>query len=358
LSSPQTFAPGNDGSRRTANVMEGGGAYNEHSRPQSVYARYGTSFLEQAARRASVPADGSPAILLDLGASQGANSVLPMGAAIDALRERHGSDLPVIVVHADLPQNDFGTLFELLADDRRSYRRGRPGVFGLAAGNTYHRPLVPDGSVSLAWASTTVHWLDEVPASVPDGIWPQAAGGQARELWRAQAAREWATFVAVVGDQLRPGGRLVVVTSSVDAQGRTGGEPVMDLIWRAAQERLPAEELDELVIPLWFRSDDEFNAPFAQSPTMRLEFYERGAIVEPIRLDYENHGNAERFARELARYLQATFGPPLVSGLPLERRGPASDAIFARVAELVESDPLASFTSWDVLTIVARKEAP
>jgi hypothetical protein len=176
-------------------------------------------------------------------------------------------------------------------------------------------------------------------------------------LWRAEAAREWRTFIEVVGGQLRPGGRMVVVTSSVDDDGRTGGEPVMDLMWRAARERLPADELELLLIPLWFRTDAEFKAPFAELPDVCLDRYDARPIAEPLRAEYEQHRDARRFGRDLSRYLQATFGPPLVSGLNPALRGAASEAIFERVAELVEADPDASFTSWDSLVIVAHKEA-
>jgi hypothetical protein len=55
-----------------------------------------------------------PIVIADYGSSQGKNSLAPMRAAIAALRRRLLPRRPICVVHVDVAENDFSTLFDLL----------------------------------------------------------------------------------------------------------------------------------------------------------------------------------------------------------------------------------------------------
>ena len=100
-------------------------------------------------------------MLADYGCSEGRNSLLPIGAAVDALRAQHGNDLQVLVLHTDLPGNDYSSLFGTLAHDPLTYQR--PGGFPVAVDRSYFEQLTPTGTVALGWSSIALHWLSGQP---------------------------------------------------------------------------------------------------------------------------------------------------------------------------------------------------
>jgi len=54
----------------------------------------------------------APIVIADYGSSQGKNSLAPMRSAIAPLPGRISARPPICVVHADVAENDFGTLFD------------------------------------------------------------------------------------------------------------------------------------------------------------------------------------------------------------------------------------------------------
>jgi hypothetical protein len=146
--------------------MEGGGAYNRSSRVQAAGLHAGVEMFEAAAREVPL---SSLLLIADYGASQGRNSLLPIGAARAVLRERAGA-APISVVHTDLPDNDFSSLFRTLATDSDSYARADPNVFPSAVGRSFYGVVLPPESVTLGWSSWAVQWLSRVPAVIPDQV--------------------------------------------------------------------------------------------------------------------------------------------------------------------------------------------
>ena len=95
-------------------VMKGHGFYNEHSRSQQQADSLGLPLLERAVEEMTVPQGAEPAAVADFGAAQGRNSLGPMRLAVERLRRRTTVSTPIVVIHTDLPQNDFGSLFALV----------------------------------------------------------------------------------------------------------------------------------------------------------------------------------------------------------------------------------------------------
>src|SRR5918998_5106687 len=104
-------------------VMKGHGFYNEHSRPQQKADSLGLPLLERAVEEITVPQGAEPAAVADFGAAQGRNSLGPMRLAVEKIRLRTTASTPIVVVHTDLPQNDFGSLFALVEASPESYLR-------------------------------------------------------------------------------------------------------------------------------------------------------------------------------------------------------------------------------------------
>src|SRR5262245_17459079 len=136
-------------------VMEGHGEYDHHSLAQHTAGGYGLPLWERAiADVHSHVAPDRPVTVADLGAAGGRNELAPMRAAVDGLRAA-GAAAPIVVVHTDIPTNDFTTLFETIEHDPDSYLGGGD-VFAYAAGRSFYERIFPAASVSLAWSAIAV----------------------------------------------------------------------------------------------------------------------------------------------------------------------------------------------------------
>src|SRR5690242_18076365 len=85
--------------------MEGGGAYNRSSRVQAAGLLPALALFEQAARTVTLTSPPPPVMIADYGSSEGHNSLLPVAAALGAVRERVGPERAICVVHTNLPDN-------------------------------------------------------------------------------------------------------------------------------------------------------------------------------------------------------------------------------------------------------------
>jgi hypothetical protein len=98
-------------------AMESHGAYRRSSRVQAAGLSPAVPLLEQVAGTVALPSAPQPVVLADYGCSEGHNSLVPLGVAIGALRQRLGPERAIWVVHTDLADNDFTALFQTLATD-------------------------------------------------------------------------------------------------------------------------------------------------------------------------------------------------------------------------------------------------
>jgi hypothetical protein len=131
------------GSERAPAPMEGHGAYNRSSRVQAAGLASAIPLFREAAEIVPLAPAPEPVVIADYGCSEGHNSLLPMRAAIAALRQRIGPSRAISVVHTDLPSNDFSALFEALESDPDSYLRGETATFSSAVGRSFYRRLFP-----------------------------------------------------------------------------------------------------------------------------------------------------------------------------------------------------------------------
>ena len=247
-------------------VMKGHGFYNEHSRPQQNADSLGLPLLERAVEELNVPQGAELAAVADFGAAQGRNSLEPMRLAVEKIRRRTTISTPIAVVHTDLPQNDFGSLFALVEGSPESYLRSVENVFALAAGKSFYERIFPDGFLSLGWTAISVHWLSNVPCNIPDHVYAQRAAQRVRRAYAEQASEDWQRFLGHRARELRPGGELIVVAVTTDDTGNTGGESLMDLTNEPLLAMVEAgfirpEEYRRMNMPAYHRTMEEFTEP-------------------------------------------------------------------------------------------------
>ncbi len=311
--------------------MEGHGAYNRNSRVQAAGLSSAIPLLGEAASAASLAPAPEPIVIADYGSSEGRNSLAPMAEAIGSLRKRVGAARAITVVHTDLPTSDFSALFETLESDPDSYLRNDPAVFASAVGRSFYRQLLPSGSVTLGWSSWAVQWLSRTPSIIPDHV--QIAYSHDREAhaaYASQAAEDWRAFLTHRGEELRPGGRLVVLTMACTDAGDFGYRAVLAALMEALTSLvdsgfISSEEATRMAIPTVGRTRKDITEPFAGTGAFAGLTIERAEVFlgeDRIFEAFEQNGDAQAFGARWAAFVRASTFPTLALGL----KGGAKDA--------------------------------
>lgn len=347
--------------------MEGHGAYNRSSRVQAAGSSPAVPLLEKAAQQVSLAASPEQIVIADYGSSEGRNSLAPLSVAISILRERIGQARAISVVHTDLPGNDFSALFQTLASDPNSYLRDDPRAFTSAIGRSFYEQIMPNSSVTLGWSSWAVQWLSRVPALIPDQVQVAYSRDAAvRAAFYQQAAEDWRCFLVHRAAELKPGGRLVILSMAVDDRGDFGYRASVEAIYRSLED-LVAEgfiskpEMCRMVIPTIGRSRDNFMAPFLETGSFaglsvgELEiFYGEDRLWE----QFKEHGDAEAFGLSWAAFSRASVGPTLAASLDnsIVRAPQFLERLGARMASRLAAAP--EKTSMPLAKMVLVKESP
>ncbi len=341
-----------------SSAMEGGGRYNRHASAQAASARFGLDAFHRAA--ATAPRDAAGVVtVVDYGASEGRNSLLPMTTAVTAIRRRHGATQPIRVFHTDLPDNDFSSLFRTVADDD-GYRR--PGVYTAAIGRSFYEQLLPDASVGLGWSAIAVHWLSAVPGPL-HGFWFTTADAAQYATWAAAAAADWNTFLRARAAEMLPGASLVVVVGTAAGDGRerrAGAERAMSEIAHGIDDLvtdgvLADDDRRAMVIPAWYRTPEEWRAPFENDTALDLELRQLDVVDIGDPLWHQTHGG-EDYPTAVAAALRVSFGPALLQGLDPERRQLIAARIFdEHLARAITAQPAEPWFAWRLAVLVVTK---
>jgi hypothetical protein len=349
-------------------VMKGHGFYNEHSRSQQQADSLGLPLLERAVEEMAVLQEAEPAVLADFGAAQGRNSLGPMRLAVEKIRGRATVSAPIVVIHTDLPQNDFSSLFALVEDSPESYLRSVENVFALAAGKSFYERIFPDGYLSLGWTAISVHWLSKVPCNIPNHVYAQRAEQRVQKAYAEQASEDWQRFLGHRARELRPGGELIVVAVTTDDTGNTGGEGLMDLTNEPVLAMVEAgsirpEEYRRMNMPAYHRTMEEFTEPL-RSGTLTgdliLKEDAKAGFPDQLWPEYDKTEDATAFAASYTEFMRAFTEAPLFAGLGADRTPADRERLiseyFERMRSLIEANPERARWDWHVALLrIAKK---
>ena len=303
--------------------MEVGGAYSRSSRLQAAGLLPAVDLLEHAAKHVELPMMPQSIVIADYGASAGHNSLLPIGAAIALLRKRAEHGRAICVVHTDVAENDYTTLFDTLATDPNSYLRDDPDVFPSAVGRSFYQRILPSSTVTLGWSSWAVQWLSRVPALIPDHVQVGYSSDEAaRAAYARQAADDWIAFLIARSRELVPGGHLVVLTMALD-DGDFGYTPVLDgivaeLVDMASEGSVTDDEMHRMALPTVARSEAALTAPFAPKGRfagLNIEHLETFVADDEIFRRFEKDKDAKGFGQRWAAFARASVLPTLATSL-------------------------------------------
>jgi len=349
----------------TSAVMEGQGAYNQHAKLQAGGAALALPLLEEATQKIPLDDQDQRIVVADYGSSQGKNSLAPVGIAIKTFRRRFGPDRAILVFHVDQPENDFNSLFEVVGSDPSSYVSGEPNVFPCAIGRSFYKQVLPHQSVHLGWSSYAVVWLSQVPAKIPGHFVVVRSSGSVRAAFDRQGAQDWEAFLTLRANELRPGGRLVVVLPALNDDERWGFEELFDhanslLSEMVDQGTLGADERERMVLGTFYRRRCDLLAPFQRDgkfQDLTAEACEVSLLADAAWSDYQHHRNKEMLAAQHAMFFRATFMPSLASALrdpgDAERRHAFARDLEAGLKRLLAQQPVPVHSY--VTTIVLAK---
>jgi hypothetical protein len=347
-------------------AMAGHGEYDHHSLAQHTAGRYGLPMWERAiADVQALVARDRPVTVADLGAAGGRNELPQMRAAVEGLRAS-GVDAPIVVVHTDIPTNDFTTLFETIEHDPNTYL-GAPDVFAFAAGRSFYERIFPAAGVWLAWSAIAVHWLSRVPLPIPDHVYCEFATGAARAAFAEQSATDWDAFLAARAAELHSGGQMVVVGGAAADDGSSGAGHLMNSLNEALRAEVARGEVSEdeyvaMNVPTWNRTLAEFVAPFgfngsATAAGLSLLEQDLVAVPDAYLAAYRDDGDAGKFADAVSGFVRAFTEPSLFGDLdrPAGEGAAIVDRVYARVRAEAVADPDAFETVWRVARLRIRR---
>lgn len=346
--------------------------YDHHAEYQRKVAEAGGSRIAACVEALPDPHPRRGWVFVDLGSASGGGSLTSLTQAVAAARARAG-DVPIACVHNDLLSNDWSGLFDHVAADPDGYLRvPGPAVLPMAAAVSFFGPTVPAGFADLQLSSSAAHWLRTQPeVELPGAIYASEATGAGRQALADQAADAWAAFVAARGEDLAPGGRLLVqcVGTATDDDGaeHVTARELLAAMARVADEMaeaglLPQSAVDRYVFPVYPRTVAEARAPFdeADSPFEPVEVRTE-PVANPYLARWQDDGDTAAYARAYAAFVRGFAESALRRGLfaPAAPNDEAADRLvddfFGRLRRHLADDPERwAFRDW-TLTVVATR---
>jgi hypothetical protein len=336
--------------------MRGAGYYSQHTIGARHVIDAAILLALAAVAGMDLAASAAPFGIADYGAADGGTSLALHQAVIAALRAR--TDRAITLTHTDLPHNDFSALFRLLHSEGGLGLARDDRLFSFASGTSFYRQIVPDGTLSLGFSATAMHWLSRLPATLPDHVHAVGATGPARAAFAAQAASDWETILLARARELAPGGRLVLANFCTDEKGFylgwTGRRNMHDTFakhWQASRESgvITDDEVRRATFPQFYRTPEEFAAPFADpaSPVvragLRLEQSFTRVTPCPFAAAFAAGQPAADFARAyvptLRSWSESMFFAALDAGRPEEERRSIVDLFYAAYEADVAAAP-------------------
>ena len=304
--------------------------------------------------RTPPPDNDTPFTMTDMGCADGGTSLGLVSAVLNRVRH-HAPSKPLRMIYADLPRTDYSTLFQIVhgMTEMESYAEQFTDLFIHASATSFHKQIVPAGSLDLGFSATASHYIAEVPQTIPDHLHMACSSGPVRDAFRAQGAKDWTNFLQMRAAELRPGGIVALFNFGIDEKGQflgnTGGVSMHDTFARLWQEmvddgKITQAEFKATNFPQVYRTVDEFRAPIDDGAVeLILEHIETRVVPCPFAQAFQHHGDAARFAKDYVPTLRSWSEPVFVNGLSPSRssaeRAALIDEFYGRYEAAVAAAP-------------------
>lgn len=294
--------------------------------------------------------------LCDMGCADGGTSLDMVRQALKSVRKLN-ADVPVRVIYADQPRNDYNALVQIVhgLTSFDSWIDEFESVYPFASGSSFYRQIVPDASLDLGFSATAMHWLSRKPGDIENHVHMIGADGEDLARYRQQAHADWLTIVGHRAKELKPGGQLVLVNFCRDEKGRylgnTDGINMFDTfnsIWQRFLDDgvITAQEYKAMTLPQYYRTVEEFSAPFlpgGEMSDLELVDIETRVVGCPFAAAHAEHGDSTRFAKEyiptIRSWNESTFYGGLGDARPQQERRELIENYYGTYQQMVGENP-------------------
>ncbi|CAF1424264.1 unnamed protein product, partial [Rotaria sordida] len=259
-------------------------SYNENSDPQLAIISLMIPYIHMGIDELDI-SSSSPLIIADFGSSLGKNSIIAMKIFLKYLQQTNKLVTSPLIVHNDLPTNDWTTLFQLLSEDK-SYQ-------GVANGYSFYQQCLPKNSLSMGFTASSMHWLSKIPFNITNHCFHTYGELHERQAYKHQAKLDFNSFIEHRSNELVSGGILVLSIPSYDDQGMESMSNYFDQLYICAQSFFNQQQLSNFTIPIYLRSlseciDNELfdrcslkliKAELSQLKVPTLELYHNGQLT-------------------------------------------------------------------------------
>jgi hypothetical protein len=330
--------------------MRGAGYYSANTvGAKTVIDKVGDLVVESVASMPRLE-PGRPFVIADFGAADGGTSIDMMHRLVETIRRRE-PDREINIVYTDLPHNDFSTLFRLtqglLGPEQPTALADIPNLHVYGSGTSFYRQVIGTGALSFGFSATAMHWLSRRPSMIADHVQAVGATAAERELFRAQALRDWEAILIARARELRPGGRIALANFCIDEAGRylghTTGVDMFDSFarhWRGlyAAGRISETEFVNATFQQFYKTPAEFAAPFRDPSSavsragLKLEHISTMMTPCPYSEAFRAHRDAAAFGKAyvptLRSWSETVFAGALDPSRPAADRMAILDAFY------------------------------
>jgi hypothetical protein len=200
--------------------------------------------------------------ILDLGCSQGKNSMVIVNRILDQLLDCSVNVKKLNIIHEDLPENDFDEVLRCINNPKIGYLN-HPStkttkLISHIVGKSFYHPVKPEdvGEIDIAFSLNTLHWLPQKPCSVYRGLLPNSRNlaKTDQKVFRDYAEDLLVSFLNLRYLELRDGALLIF-----NIHRKVNAFDIEDEIWdlHLKDYNLTNETFSELMMPVYCRSEAE-----------------------------------------------------------------------------------------------------
>jgi hypothetical protein len=274
--------------------------YNKNSTTQREVINFTLSYIRRAIDVFDVASSSTP-IIADFGTSHGQNSIYAMKTIIQCLKDSHkiNDEKEVLIIHNDLPTNNWTNLFESLNNDN-SYH-------GVANGRSFYEQCLPPNSLSIGYSSSSLHWLSHKPCNLSNHCCAIPGQEKENEPFKQQSKLDFAAFLEHRSRELIIGGVLILSILCTDMEGPNLHANFAHLSYKCAQLYLSPQELLDFTYPVYFRLFEEcIDNELFDKYSLKLIDVGKGRTKVPMFDQYrEGHLTLDQLAKQVAAMIRS-----------------------------------------------------
>ena len=339
--------------------MKGGGYYSKATIGAKDVIDGGIPMIMEALSTMDIPDIEHPFTMADSGCADGGTSVTMVGSVLREVRRR-APNRPIQMVYTDLPRNDFSQVFRNIhgETDVETYINDIENLYVFSSATSFHNPMFPPETLNLGFSATASHYISEKPCTIENHVHMVGAKGVELDAYVEQGRVDWESMLLNRASDLAPGGKLALFNFGIDEEGRylgsTGGVSMFDTfnkLWAAFRDdgTITDEEYTNTNFPQSYRTVEQFTNPFVNEDNpvyragLRMEHVETRIVECPYEVDFRDHRDADKFAREyiptLRSWSETTFAAGLSGQRSSEECQEILDRYFDSYQQCVREDP-------------------